>query len=275
MRFCLCGCGKQIKDNKKYILGHNRRNKEPWNKGKTNIYSEYTIEKMRIASLRKNLSNNTITKMSDARKDKEVWNKNKKNIYNEKTLQLMSKKRKRTIKQIKKRYPLFFKIEEMRYNPDKSSEKEIQVHCKNHNCPNSKEKDGWFTPGKYKFYERIRQIEYGQAGCYFYCSNECKKNCILSYIRNDPFKIKEKNSYIYYNKEEYQQFREFVLERDNYECQYCEEKAEHVHHERPQKLEPFFSLDPDYAWSVCSKCHYEKGHKDECSTGNLSSIICN
>jgi len=24
----------------------------------------------------------------------------------------------------------------------------------------------------------------------------------------------------------------------------------------------------------CEKCHYEKGHNDECSTGNLSKIIC-
>jgi len=45
-----------------------------------------------------------------------------------------------TIKQIKNKYPTFSKIEEMRYNPDKLEEKEIQVRCKNHNCPNSKNK---------------------------------------------------------------------------------------------------------------------------------------
>jgi len=33
----------------------------------------------------------------------------------------------------------------MRYNPDKPGEEEIQVHCKNHLCKNSKKKmDGLF-----------------------------------------------------------------------------------------------------------------------------------
>jgi hypothetical protein len=35
-----------------------------------------------------------------------------------------------------------------------------------------------------------------------------------------------------------------------------------------------FALDPDLAWSVCKKCHYKKGHKDECNVGNLSKMNC-
>jgi 5-methylcytosine-specific restriction endonuclease McrA len=89
-------------------------------------------------------------------------------------------------------------------------------------------------------------------------------------LKSDPFEKSEK----LYTQEEYQQFREYVLERDNYKCQYCGQKAEHVHHERPQKLEPFFALDPDLAWSVCEKCHYKYGHKDECSTGKLANMVC-
>jgi len=41
-----------------------------------------------------------------------------------------------SINEIKKKYPIFFKIEEMKYD-DKL---DIQVHCKNHKCKNSKEK---------------------------------------------------------------------------------------------------------------------------------------
>ena len=41
-----------------------------------------------------------------------------------------------TIKQIKELHPFFLEIEDLRYNPDKPEEKEIQVHCINHNCPN-------------------------------------------------------------------------------------------------------------------------------------------
>lgn len=173
-----------------------------------------------------------------------------------------------TIKKIKNQYPIFYKEEKLRYN----NTYDIQVHCKNHNCPNSKEKGGWFTPTRIQISERIRQLESvdGNGGSYFYCSEECKNECPLYNLYSDPFKDIEKS----YTDIEYDQFRKFVLDRDNYKCQYCGEKAEHVHHERPQKLEPFFSLDPDYAWSVCKKCHYEKGHQDECSTGKLAKIIC-
>ena len=178
-----------------------------------------------------------------------------------------------TILKIKNKHPLFSKIEEMRYNPDKPGKREIQVHCKNHNCPNSKEHGGWFTPTYSQLYERIRQIENkdGNGGAYFYCSKECKDECPLFHLQSDPFKTLQ----AFYTQSEYQTFRNFVLKRDGYKCQYCGEKAEHVHHERPQKLEPFFALDPDLAWSVCKECHYKYGHKDECSTGNLSNRICN
>ena len=181
-------------------------------------------------------------------------------------------KHKNSIKQLQNKYSFFSQIEEMRYNPNKPGEKEIQIHCKNHNCSNSKEQGGWFTPTYIQLYERIRQLEKnGNDGCYFYCSDECKIICPLYKSKGvDPFKSNKRN----YLDSEYQQFREFVLERDNYECQYCGEKAEHVHHERPQKLEPFHSLDPDYAWSCCSKCHYKKGHKDECSLIKISQIKC-
>jgi len=179
-----------------------------------------------------------------------------------------------TIEKINKKYPLFSKVEEMRYNPDKSiEEKEIQVHCKNHDCSKSKEKGGWFTPTRIQFNERIRQVENGNGGSYFYCSEECKNICPLYNLHKDPFK----NIESLYTQSEHQTFRNFVLERDNYICQFCGEKAEHVHHERPQKLEPFFALDPDYAWSCCKKCHYERGHQigTECDISNLSKRKCN
>jgi len=223
-------------------------------------------------------NNNIIMKMA---KDKEgiiPWNKGLDINKSEKIRRIgknISISRKLNIKQIQKRYPFFSKIEEMRYNPDKPGEKEIQVHCKNHNCTNSKEMGGWFTPTGSQLYERIRQLEkdYGNGGCYFYCSEKCKNVCPL-------YNLKIKNDIlsdeIYYNQEEYQIFRQEVLKRDDYKCVYCGEQAEHVHHTRPQKLEPFFALDPDYAISTCENCHFLFGHKTgtECSTGNLANRIC-
>ncbi len=187
----------------------------------------------------------------------------------------ISSKNKLTIKQIKERYPFFSKIEEMRYNPDKLNKKEIQVHCKNYKCKNSKENNNWFTPTYIQLYERIRQLEKdnGNGGSYFYCSEECKSKCILYNLIGDPYKNTKK----YYNQGEYQIFIRYVLERENNLCEYCSEPATDVHHIRPQKLEPFFALDPDFAIAACKKCHYEKGHKKgtECSTGNLAQIFCN
>jgi hypothetical protein len=179
-----------------------------------------------------------------------------------------------SIKEINEKNPFFSQIEEMRYNPDKSNKKEIQVHCKNHNCPNSKEQGGWFTPNTNQLHERIKAIEnargYGESN--FYCSEKCKNECPIYNLRVDPFR----NNEDYYTQEEYQQFRQKVLERENYKCEYCGKKATYVHHERPQKIEPFFTLDPDNGIACCEKCHYKYGHKTgtECSTGNLANKIC-
>ncbi len=168
---------------------------------------------------------------------------------------------KHTIDHIQNKFKTFSKVEKIRYKPNTNK---IQVKCKKCNQ--------WFIPTSGQFYERINQLEHplGNDGCYFYCSNECKNKCSLYNLKTDIYKIDKK----YYTKGEYNIFRRFVLNRDDYKCQYCDEKATDVHHERPQKLEPFFALDPDFAWSCCEKCHYKYGHKDECSTGNLAYKNC-
>lgn len=213
-------------------------------------------------------------KISKSTQGRIPWNKGKKGYmrHTNEFKKRMSLNNKHTITVIKKLYPFFSKIEEMRYNPDKPEEKEIQVHCKNHNCPNSKEQGGWFTPEYEQFRSRINALEKpdGNDGLFFYCSESCKNICPLYKFRYFENQNQDKN----YTDEEYKTFREHVLKRDNYKCQYCGEPADHVHHERPQKLEPFFSLDPDLAWSVCSECHYKYGHQNECSTGQLAQLVC-
>jgi 5-methylcytosine-specific restriction endonuclease McrA len=214
-------------------------------------------------------------KMSESMQGRKPWNKGKVGYlkHSKDTKKKMSISSKLSIIQIKKQYPFFSQIEEMRYNPNKPGEKEIQVHCKNHLCENSKERGGWFTPTFQQMKARKDWLEKeGRDLCYFYCSEKCREICPLYRLRSDPLK-ENKNLY---TQEEYQQFRNYVLKRDNYECQYCGEKATEIHHERPQKLEPLFVLDPDFAWSCCEECHYKYGHKTgtECSTGNLANKIC-
>ena len=60
-----------------------------------------------------------------------------------------------------------------------------------------------------------------------------------------------------------------------YKCVYCNKIAEHIHHIKPQKLEPFFALDPDYVISVCKDCHHEYSHSDkDCTYGAIANTMC-
>ena len=178
----------------------------------------------------------------------------------------------RTIEYINNKYPTFSKIEEMRY---KSKKKTIQVHCENHNCINSKEQGGWFTPTGRQLEKRIERIERdGLDGSCFYCSEECKNECPLFGL-NPNYILNEHNGIIYTD-EQYNTWRIKVLERENYKCQYCDKVANIVHHEKPQKTHPHLSVDPDNGIACCFDCHYKYGHKTgtECSTGNLANLIC-
>lgn len=195
---------------------------------------------------------------------------------------MVNKSFRRTIKYLKFKYTTFSKVEDMRYNPGQIDEKEIQVRCKNHNCVNSKEKDGWFTPTGRQIECRITSLERpdGNESSYFYCSEKCKEECRLFGKRVSQL-IKEDEIVLdiegpLYSSEEYNIYRQEVLRRANYKCEYCDKPATYVHHGKPQKLEPFFALDPDWGVACCRKCHYKYGHKTgtKCSTGNLASIIC-
>ena len=289
-----------------------RRKISEANKGK--IFSEEHRKKISNTNKRENLSEETIKKMSESHKGKVFSEETKRRMSESRKGKISSKKgiklseehkrkiseskkgnkhhffgktrseetkrkiqlsNKYSIEYILKKYSFFSKIEEMRYDPDKPiEEKEIQVHCKYFDCENSKEKGGWFTPTASQLHERIRNLEKGGDLSYFYCCQECKDLCPLyNSLGSDPFRVIKELPYTY---EEYQTFRQHVLTRDNRLCQFCGSEAVHVHHERPQKLEPFFSLDPDFAWSCCKECHYEKGHKagTECDTSNLAKQQC-
>ncbi|MCK5614869.1 HNH endonuclease [Candidatus Pacearchaeota archaeon] len=171
--------------------------------------------------------------------------------------------------QWRERYPFFAIVEEIKNGEEPG---EILVHCKNSKCLNSKENGGWFKPHYHQFIERVRDLEIsGKDTSYYYCSEECKKECTL-FGKTVNQLIKENEQTIPYK--EYQLWRKLVLKRDEYACQYCTERAEHVHHIQPKKTHPLFSLDPDNGLSVCKKCHFKYGHKDECSTGQLARKIC-
>lgn len=126
--------------------------------------------KKRISNSKKNISEDIRKKISDSQKGKIISEKQKKKISISKRF---------NIKDIKKKYSKFSSIESMRYNPSKPGEKEIQVHCKNNKCKNSKEKGGWFTPTRGQWYGRIYAIEKycNNIENNFYCSERCKIEC--------------------------------------------------------------------------------------------------
>ena len=243
-----------------------------WNYG--NHWSKDVKNKIGVGNQGKIISEEQRQKQSISMSGKNNPMYGKKRFFTKEEIIKQAKGRRLTIKKIKRKYPLFLKIEEMRYTPDKLDEKEMQVHCKNHNCKNSKEKGGWFTPGKWQLSDRIRALESdsGSDGSYFYCCDECKQQCPLYNLHSDPFQ-KFDNPY---TNEEYQVWHEAVLKQDNYECQMCGSKKDlHCHHIIPVKIEPMFVLDPDNGIVLCKECHYKYGHKTgtECSTGNLAKKI--
>lgn len=195
--------------------------------------------------------------------------KQKANIYNQKN--------KRTIDKIKKKFPTFFRMEEMRYDPDKPDEKEIQVHCKYHECPNSKEKGGWFTPTSREIERRIESLEHGIGGRNFYCSDECKQKCPLYGFNPNYDFIKNKENNPLYTQAEYYIFRNEVLKRqfEKYNknfCEMCESesiKSLHIHHEKTQKTHHMMVLDPDNGIVLCQECHLKKIHIGECSATGI------
>jgi len=250
---------------------------------KSTGHSGYWKDKKLSKETRKKISiSNTGNKHSKETKEKisKAFKGKNNPMFGKKWTKEILLSRKLSISQIKEKYPLLAKIEEMRYNPDKPGEKEIQVHCKNHNCKNSKEQGGWFTLIGTQLDSRRISIENGYDGSYFYCSEKCKQEC--------PLYGKSVNQLIkldlisaghiedpWHTSSEYQIWRQYILELDDNKCVYCGQPATVVHHILPQKTHPESVLDPENGLSVCQECHYKYGHRDSwCTTGKLSTLVC-
>ena len=251
--------GKNCTEETKQKISNANKGNEPWNKGKIGVYSSDTLKKM-----------------SEVRKGVIPWNKGFKKIK-KKTISV-DRRKTRNIKKNKnpnwkggyssRNIPLYDTYADKLTIEEKPRRDGFDNNILTVICTNCKKR---FIPKLNSVAERARSLKGTQSGeCRLYCSDECKEQCS---IFNKSLYNNINNNKIY-TQNEYDQFRAFVLERDNYKCQYCGEKATVVHHEKTQKVEPFFALDPDFAWSCCEKCHYKKGHQGECSTGALASKVC-
>ncbi len=195
------------------------------------------------------------------------------------------------LKDYQKKYPLLFLVEELK---EDSITGEIQGHCKNHNCPNSKEMGGWFTLEKIQISDRALCLRDEIGNSHFYCSNHCKKTCSI-YGKTTEQIMKQdliNSGHIEENESSipgYGIWRDEVIKRVKEEygelqCEYCGNTNKDelcVHHEKPQKTHPEQVLDPINGWVLCSfgkgnNCHLLIGHPkgSDCSNGNLTKLIC-
>jgi hypothetical protein len=285
IKLCECGCGLPVKPGNRFIHGHNRRSKYVLE----NCREEYKEIGKKISKLHNQVDGpygDEYKKKQSIISKRSIQKQKKDGIFEKKnrkiSIAMMGNKngclisdevktRKNQKKQYKKddyieRHSIFVKEEEIRDRLNYIlGMPGIEVRCKY--CRR------WFTPTRNQLDSRIRAIEYNLngGGCFFYCSEDCKEKCpyynlyILSVLKPNHERPTSADNEV---------FRQEVLKRANYKCEYCGEEATIVHHSRPFKLEPFFTLDPDYGIAVCLECHNKFGHKGDCSAYNLAKQIC-
>ena len=119
-----------------------------------------------------------------------------------------------TIDKIKERCPTFFENEEVRYNPE--NQEMLQVRCKNKNCINSMENDGWFEPTRKQLVLRMGSINTSRGWSFFFCSNECKNKSEWFHVKISPERLKEYEKYLrLVYKETYKSVKEYSNKIEN------------------------------------------------------------
>ncbi len=173
--------------------------KVPWNKGKTNIYSEETLHQMRQPHSTKGKTYEEIYGEEQAKilkeqrgiifgklnKGKSPWNKNKIGMYSKETIDQMSNNSIYTIEDYEEKYPTFIKEEHPKFEND-----QIKVKCKYCNK--------YFIPERKQLYERLRRFDRSykvRGNSYFYCSDSCKMKCEDFNRKVDPDKFQEFKRY--------------------------------------------------------------------------------
>jgi hypothetical protein len=203
-------------------------------------------------------------------------------MQNKKIAAKNGKVRRLKFSKAKIKYPDVFLVEDLKEGLDG----EILARCRNANCKNSKENDGWFEVLAHQVISRNKGIKNSDFG-YFYCCEECKHECIL-YRKsakqlenilnpiNTDNQASQSDLLVWRNEVFNRQLLENLNHKENF-CEKCHSIENlHCHHEMPQKLYPGYSLDPINGVIFCEKCHFELGHTKgtECSTGNLANKIC-
>lgn len=72
----------------------------------------------------------------------------------------------------------------------------------------------------------------------------------------------------FYNSSAWRKLRQSVLQRDNYECQWCKAAGRvttdailEVDHIKPLEQFPELAMDPDNLRTLCKDCHNKRHHR--------------
>lgn len=195
--------------------------------------------------------------------------------YTEETRKKLSEVRRKTLSDYKQdpKNKVLFLEEEIIEDPITGK---FLGHCKRIECKNSKENGGWFELKPRQFERRRESILYKNGTHdYFYCCDECKKDCILFNNHYDPFLENSGYTQKEYGYWRYQVLQKQIEESSSYEnfCEICHSKENIiVHHEIPKKIDIKQALNPDNGVILCHDCHHKYGHKNGtvCSLGNLA-----
>lgn len=142
--------------------------------------------------------------------------------------------------------------------------KTLQVRCHNSDCRK------WFKPTLVDVVRRLQAYNGAITGeqC-FYCSDECKRVCPV--FGKQKYREGEAPDY---SRPGQKQWREMVLERDNYTCQKCgfhspTGKGLVAHHMEPVIQNPIESMDVDIGITLCIPCDKEVHKLPGCSPYEL------
>jgi len=111
-----------------------------------------------------------------------------------------------TLNRIKEHYKILLEFEELREDP--SDNLKVQGRCKNENCKNNKENNGWFTLTSSQISERIRNLKTNsKSNLYFFCCDECKKTSKYYYENRTRYSDEDIKKFNFYKESVYKETR--------------------------------------------------------------------
>jgi len=253
------------------------KNKIPWNKGKTNIYSEETLKKI-SSSLKGNKNSLGYKHSEESKKKMSIYAKNRTKEHLEKISNAAKNRSTETRKKMSD-------AQKGKISPNwkggyfKNNIASFEYHGKLlesfHEVRRNKEKldvletkctycGKWYTPTWIEINNRIKKVN-DNGGSNLYCSNECKNECPTYNQQKYPKGFKLATS-----REIQPELRKLVFERDNWLCVKCNSTSNiQCHHIDPVVNDPLESADLDNCITLCKNCHKEVHKKEGCRYNEL------